>query len=130
MTILSESPTPALPAAVNASLCGNPDDTSSYRLGILRDPDGRGSSPLIHDRLREGDTARVRGPRNNFPLVASPRYLFIAGGMGITPILPMIRDAEAASAEWRLVYGGRARSSTALLDEFLTYGDRVRGAQR
>jgi ferredoxin-NADP reductase len=67
----------------------------------------------------------VRGPRNNFPLVGSPRYLFIAGGIGITPILPMIRAAEAAGAEWRLVYGGRQRASMAFLDELAHYGDRV-----
>jgi ferredoxin-NADP reductase len=67
----------------------------------------------------------VRGPRNNFPLIASPRYLFIAGGIGITPILPMVAAAHAAGAEWRLVYGGRRRSSMAFLDELEQYGDRV-----
>ena len=54
-----------------------------------------------------GAKVRVRGPRNHFPLVAAPRYLFIAGGIGITPILPMIAEAEAAGADWRLLYGGR-----------------------
>ncbi|MFD2091046.1 cytochrome P450/oxidoreductase [Blastococcus deserti] len=107
------------------SLCGDPADHSAYRLGILRDPDGRGGSLFVHDRLREGDTVRVRGPRNNFPLVASPRYLFIAGGIGITPVLAMIRAAEAAGADWELVYGGRRRASMAFLDELARYGDRV-----
>ena len=76
------------------SLCGDPADHHEYRLGILRDSDGRGSSLHVHDRLAVGDTVRLRGPRNNFPLVDSPRYLFIAGGIGITPILAMIRTAE------------------------------------
>ncbi|MGK5111400.1 MULTISPECIES: cytochrome P450 [unclassified Geodermatophilus] len=107
------------------SLCGDPADHSAYRLGILRDPDGRGSSLFVHDRLQEGDTVRVRGPRNNFPLVDSPRYLFIAGGIGITPILPMIRAAEAAGADWELAYGGRRRASMAFLDELARHGDRV-----
>ena len=107
------------------SLCGNPADHSAYRLGVLRDPDGRGSSRFVHDRLRAGDTVRVRGPRNNFPLVDSPRYLFIAGGIGITPVLAMIRAAEAAGADWELVYGGRRRASMAFLDELAQYGDRV-----
>jgi cytochrome P450/ferredoxin-NADP reductase len=107
------------------SLCGDPAGAAEYRLGILRDPDGRGSSRYVHDRLQEGDTVRVRGPRNNFPLVASPRYLFVAGGIGITPILPMIRSAEEAGADWRLVYGGRRRASMAFLDELARYGDRV-----
>jgi cytochrome P450/ferredoxin-NADP reductase len=107
------------------SLCGDPGDHHEYRLGILRDPNGRGSSRFVHDRLQEGDTVRVRGPRNNFPLVESPRYLFIAGGIGITPILPMIRAAEAAGADWRLAYGGRQRASMAFLDELAPHGDRV-----
>jgi cytochrome P450/ferredoxin-NADP reductase len=107
------------------SLCGDPADHSHYRLGVLRDPNGRGSSMFVHDRLQAGDSVRVRGPRNNFPLVDSPRYLFIAGGIGITPILTMIRTAETAGADWRLVYGGRRRDSMAFLDELARYGDRV-----
>ncbi|MDX6301698.1 MAG: hypothetical protein QOF53_2912 [Nocardioidaceae bacterium] len=107
------------------SLCGNPSDRSLVRLGILRDADGRGSSLFVHDRLQTGDRVTLRGPRNNFPLVPSPRYLFIAGGIGITPILPMIRAADTAGADWQLVYGGRQRSSMAFLDELAVYGDRV-----
>ena len=107
------------------SLCGDVADRGAYRLGILRDADGGGGSRHVHDRLAAGDVVRVRGPRNNFALVPSPRYLFIAGGIGITPILPMIAAAEAAGAEWRLVYGGRTRASMAFLDELAAYGDRV-----
>jgi ferredoxin-NADP reductase len=94
-------------------------------VGVLREPESRGTSSHVHERLRPGDVVRVRGPRNNFPLVDSPRYLFIAGGIGITPILPMIRAAEAAGADWRLVYGGRQRASMAFLDELAQYGERV-----
>lgn len=107
------------------SLCGDPNDPTSYRLGILRDPNGRGSSLYVHDQLQVGDSVRIRGPRNNFTLAPSPAYLFIAGGIGITPILPMIHAAEAAHACWRLVYGGRQRSSMAFLDELAHYGNRV-----
>jgi ferredoxin-NADP reductase len=107
------------------SLCGDPADHHVWRLGVLRDPDGRGSSRYVHDRLQAEDTVRVRGPRNNFPLVESPRYLFIAGGIGITPLLPMIATAESAGADWRLVYGGRQRASMAFLDELARYGERV-----
>jgi len=107
------------------SLCGDTADLRTYRLGILRDPAGRGSSIYVHDQLDVGDTVELRGPRNNFPLLAAPRYLFIAGGIGITPILPMIRAAENAEAGWQLVYGGRTRASMAFLDELADYGDRV-----
>jgi cytochrome P450/ferredoxin-NADP reductase len=107
------------------SLCGDPADPGHWRLGILRDPDGGGGSVFIHDRLRADEVVRVRGPRNNFGLVDSPRYLFIAGGIGITPILPMIAAARAAAADWRLLYGGRHRASMAFLGELARYGDRV-----
>ena len=82
--------------------------------------------PLARRRLVAGATLRVRGPRNNFPLQPAARYVFIAGGIGITPILPMVRAAEAAGAEWVLVYGGRSRTSMAYQDELAVYGDRVR----
>jgi ferredoxin-NADP reductase len=117
--ILDEAPTRQY------SLCGDPTDHRVWRVGILRDPDGRGGSLYAHDRLEAGDTVRVRGPRNNFPLVASPRYLFIAGGIGVTPILTMIAAADAAGADWRLVYGGRHRASMAFLDELAGHDDRV-----
>ncbi|MDH6280776.1 PDR/VanB family oxidoreductase [Prescottella agglutinans] len=99
------------------SLSGDPGDRGVWRLGILREVDGRGGSKWIHDVLRSGDTIAVRGPRNNFPLVDSSRYIFLAGGIGITPILPMIREAARRGADWSLHYGGRTRSTMAFLDE-------------
>jgi ferredoxin-NADP reductase len=107
------------------SLCGDTANRTEWRVGVLLDPASRGGSRFVHDKLHDGTTVRVRGPRNHFPLVGSPRYLFIAGGIGITPILPMIAAAEAAGADWRLLYGGRKRSSMAFVDELERYGDRV-----
>ena len=107
------------------SLCGPLQEQHSYRLGILRDPNGSGGSLYVHDTLQVGDLVRIRGPRNNFSLVASPHYLFIAGGIGITPMLPMIQAAVAEGANWRLVYGGRQRSSMAFLDELAIHGEKV-----
>lgn len=99
------------------SLCGDPADRTTWRIAVLREPDGRGGSAYVHDWLPVGSTLRVRGPRNNFPLRPAARYLFIAGGIGITPILPMLRAAEAAGAQWSLLYGGRRRASMAFADE-------------
>jgi ferredoxin-NADP reductase len=107
------------------SLCGNRFDPHTYRIGVLREPEGRGGSAYVHDLLAVGDRIRVGGPRNNFPLVPSERYLFIAGGIGITPLLPMVRQAHMLGADWTLVYGGRRRGSMAFLDELAAYGDRV-----
>ncbi|ADI13124.1 iron-sulfur oxidoreductase subunit beta [Streptomyces bingchenggensis BCW-1] len=107
------------------SLCGDPDDRSSWRIGVLRVPDSRGGSAYVHGKLHPGTPVRVRGPRNNFALQRADRYLFVAGGIGITPLLPMIAAAETAGAEWRLLYGGRTRSSMAFLDELAAYGEAV-----
>jgi ferredoxin-NADP reductase len=107
------------------SLCSSPSTPDLWRVGVLRAPDSRGGSERVHDILAPGSIVRVRGPRNHFPLVTSPRYLFIAGGIGITPVLPMIAEADAAGADWRLFYGGRERASMAFLEELAQYVDRV-----
>ncbi|MGV0644653.1 PDR/VanB family oxidoreductase [Mycolicibacterium sp. XJ2546] len=108
------------------SLCGDPRDRSRYEIAVLREPAGRGGSARVHDSLHEDDTVTVRGPRNHFPLVDAERYLFIAGGIGITPILPMVRTVHASGRPWRLLYGGRSRSSMAFRNELTSgYGEHV-----
>lgn len=107
------------------SLCGDPADRRSWRIAVLRDPESRGGSVYVHDSIETGTELRIRGPRNHFRLAESPNYVFIAGGIGITPILPMVAAAANAGATWRLVYGGRTHGSMAFLDELAAYGDRV-----
>ncbi|MEV5828927.1 PDR/VanB family oxidoreductase [Spirillospora sp. NPDC052242] len=107
------------------SLCGDRWDAHAYRIGVLREPDGRGGSAFVHDELAVGDRVAIGGPRNNFRLVPADRYLFVAGGIGITPLLPMARTAELLGIRWRLLYGGRTRASMAFVDELERFGDRV-----
>ncbi|WP_460847744.1 PDR/VanB family oxidoreductase [Nocardioides ultimimeridianus] len=108
------------------SLCGDPRRRDVWEIGVLRVADGRGGSICIHDDLVDGATVEVVGPRNHFALEPAPAYLFIAGGIGITPILPMVREAEAGGADWHLAYGGRTRSSMAFASDLLErYADRV-----
>ena len=108
------------------SLCGDPQDPRTWRIGVLLDADGRGGSRHIHDELHEGATVRVRGPRNHFPLVDAERYRFFAGGIGITPILPMIEAVNDAGSDWSLVYLGRQRSTMAFAGSLAdAHGDRV-----
>ncbi|GAB2817063.1 PDR/VanB family oxidoreductase [Actinocorallia aurea] len=107
------------------SLCGDRWDAHAYRIGVLREPAGRGGSAYVHDELAEGDRVGIGGPRNNFRLAPAGRYLFVAGGIGITPLLPMIVQAELQDVPWTLHYGGRTRTSMAFLDELAVHGDKV-----
>ncbi|MFF4499416.1 PDR/VanB family oxidoreductase [Streptomyces sp. NPDC001401] len=107
------------------SLCGDPEDTSSYTIATRLIEDGRGGSREVHEQVREGMELEVRGPRNRFPLIEAPSYVFVVGGIGITPVLPMLR-ALGEGTEWRLVYGGRTRASMPFLEEIEKLGgDRV-----
>ncbi|NIZ89717.1 oxidoreductase [Kineosporiaceae bacterium B12] len=97
------------------SLCGDRYDPLTYRVAVRREPAGRGGSAHVHDHLAVGDLVGVGGPRNTFPLVPAQEYLFLAGGIGITPLLPMIEQAERLGADWHLAYGGRSRAAMPFL---------------
>ncbi len=84
-----------------------------YRIAVRRIPDGGGGSIEVHDVLDVGATATTKGPRNAFPLTV-PGYgsptkhvRFVAGGIGITPILPMLALAQRLGVDWSMVYAGR-----------------------
>ncbi|MEU3208266.1 PDR/VanB family oxidoreductase [Streptomyces cyaneofuscatus] len=104
------------------SLCGDPDDPGTYTVATRLVEDGRGGSREVHEQLQEGAEIEVRGPRNRFPLVEAEAYVFVAGGIGITPVLPMLRSLAARGANWRLLYGGRSRGSMPFLDEIEKLG--------
>lgn len=101
------------------SLCGDPDDRSCWKIAVLREDAGRGGSRRIHEELHEGAQVVVRGPRNLFPFQQSRSYVFIAGGIGITPILPMISAAMKSGSRWTLHYGGRSLPSMAFTDRLV-----------
>ncbi len=108
------------------SLCGSPADRRRWRIGVLREAEGRGGSEQIHQNLHVGSPVAVRGPRNHFLLAEAKSYVFVAGGIGITPLMPMIADVAAAGLPWHLHYGGRCRSTLAFADELVgAYGDDV-----
>lgn len=107
------------------SLCGDPGDVAAWQIAVLREPAGNGGSVALHDRLAAGDTVAVTGPRNHFRLIDSPRYLFIAGGIGIAPLIPMIALVEREGRPWRLAYAGRTVAAMAFADELGPYGDKV-----
>lgn len=99
------------------SVCGDPENLTEYRIAVLRERVSRGGSVAIHEKVQRGDVLSVSAPRNHFELQDAQEYLFIAGGIGITPIIPMIREANRKSRAWRLLYGGRTRDSMAFRGE-------------
>jgi len=108
------------------SLCGDPADRGSYRVAVLLETDGEGGSRHIHERIRQGQLVRVSEPRSLFRFEVAPRMVFVAGGIGITPILPMLDAAEAGGVDWTLHYAGRAPETMAFGASLGRFGDRVR----
>ncbi|MEX2374198.1 MAG: PDR/VanB family oxidoreductase [Dehalococcoidia bacterium] len=95
------------------SLCGSARETKRYRIAVLAETDGRGGSLAIHGGWKKGDIVPVSIPRNNFPLDPdAPRHVFIAGGIGITPFVPMMDAVVAEGGEFRLHYATRTPRET------------------
>lgn len=107
------------------SLCGDPAERNHYDIAVLRTVDSAGGSEWIHANATPGMLLDVVGPLNHFALEPAFDYLFIAGGIGITPILAMIESLPQRRT-WMLYYFGRSRSSMAFLNGLLArYPDRV-----
>jgi ferredoxin-NADP reductase len=107
------------------SLCSDPTDRSQWTIAVLREPNSSGGSKYIHEVLRPGMTVLATHPRNNFPLVEAEHYLFVAGGIGVTPLLPMAKYLDAEQKDWKMLYGGRRRASMAFRDELSELTSRV-----
>lgn len=108
------------------SIVSSQDERHRYVVAVNRDPSSRGGSVYMHDTLRVGDVVTISEPRNNFPLSEDAAYsVFIGGGIGITPLLCMIRRLESLGRSWHLHYGTRSRRKAAFLDELKVYGERV-----
>lgn len=107
------------------SLCGDPGDRHLWRIAVLLEENSRGGSRYIHEQVVTGSEITVGQPRNNFPLVDGASYRLIAGGIGITPFLPMVRALARRGADWQLYYGGRTRARMAFLPELAAHPERV-----
>jgi ferredoxin-NADP reductase len=106
------------------SLCGDPADRTGYTFAVLLEEDGRGGSAELHSLPLVGRTLTVRAVRNHFQLGDSPGYLLIAGGIGVTPMVPMVRQLAGGSAPWNLAYLGRTRGGMAFTRELRALGGR------
>ena len=116
-----------LPALVRRySICNDCAEADRYLIAVGLDAASRGGSRAVHSRLRVDALVRARVPRNHFALVPNADcYRFVAGGIGITPILSMIRWCEANGRAWSLLYCTRSRLRTAFLEDLQRFGDRV-----
>src|SRR5690606_3780027 len=99
------------------SLIWAEDAPAHFEIAIAREETGRGGSREIHDRLKTGDRLLVGEPRNSFPLLPAPHHVFLAGGIGITPILSMARYARCKGFSWELHYACRSREHAAFLQD-------------
>ena len=91
------------------SLVNGPDDDDAYHIAVKREPDSRGGSRVMHERIAEGDVLEITPPRNHFPLdYTAKHHLLVAGGIGITPLLSMARQLQAIGASWELQYFARS----------------------
>ncbi|AYH43545.1 oxidoreductase [Azoarcus sp. DN11] len=98
------------------SLCNHPRERERYVIGVLRDPNSKGGSVALHEKLREGDRVRVGMPRNLFPLAPAGRTILIAGGIGVTPILCMAEQLADQGADFELHYCARSRTAAAFVE--------------
>ncbi|CAN5524062.1 cytochrome P450/oxidoreductase [soil metagenome] len=110
------------------SLCGDPADSQALEIAVLREADSRGGSAWMHTHVKAGDRLKIRGPRNHFRLDESAqRLVFVAGGIGITPVSAMARRARELGIDYELHYSGGSRRSMALVDELSAlHGERLR----
>jgi len=100
------------------SLVNGQNERNRYVISVNNDAASRGGSKLIHETVRVGDVITIAHPRNNFVLNEEAAHsVLIAGGIGITPLLSMIRRLEALGRSWELFYAARTRVTAAFLDE-------------
>ena len=100
------------------SLVNDQRERHRYVVAVNRDTESRGGSAFIHETLRAGDVINISHPRNNFTLQENATHsILIAGGIGITPLLSMIRRLQALGRSWELFYTARTRAVAAFLDE-------------
>lgn len=109
------------------SLCNDPAEEHCYLIGVLRDPNSRGGSVIMHDAINPGDVIQISTPKNHFPLVHATRSLLFAGGIGVTPILCMAERLALINADFEMHYCTRSVDRTAFHDRIKasSFADKV-----
>lgn len=99
------------------SLCSDPLDTNSYKIGVLKEEQGQGGSIWVHDHLHQGEVVKVSAPRNLFPLSSdAEKHVLLAGGIGVTPMIAMIHELESKGASYVMHLCARSADRTPFMD--------------
>jgi ferredoxin-NADP reductase len=96
------------------SLCNAPRDNTAYHIAVKREPESRGGSRAMHERVSEGDALAIAAPRNHFPIEPRAKHhMLLAGGIGITPLISMVHHLQETGASFELKYFTRSIKHTA-----------------
>ncbi|MDW6024902.1 2Fe-2S iron-sulfur cluster-binding protein [Mesorhizobium sp. BAC0120] len=108
------------------SITNGPGETDSFTIGVKLEPDSKGGSQCLHETVREGDVLAISEPRNNFPLRRDAiKTLFIAGGIGITPLLAMAQALHHSGLDYELHYFAQSKAHLAFADRLSALEDRL-----
>ncbi|MEV7391971.1 PDR/VanB family oxidoreductase [Streptomyces sp. NPDC091215] len=109
------------------SLLNSPQDSDRYLICVRRDDGGRGGSAAMHQDITVGQRLRVSTPHNLFPLLPAKRYVLVAGGIGITPLLSMADELAARGVDFTLHHYASAAAEAPLLERIRNsaFTDRV-----
>lgn len=96
----------------------NPGETDRYVVAVLKDRASRGGSRYVHENLRVGEIIAISAPRNHFHLHEEARLsVLLAGGIGITPLVAMLKHLSALGRQAHLIYCARSQQDAAFLAE-------------
>jgi ferredoxin-NADP reductase len=108
------------------SLLSDPLDCDGWTVAVYREPQSRGGSAYIHDQLQVGSVIEVDGPKNHFVLESARRYLLVAGGIGVTPMIAIATHLDRLGCEWTMLYAGRSAATMAYAGTLRDrHGDRM-----
>jgi tetrachlorobenzoquinone reductase len=108
------------------SLVSDPFDCTEWAVAVAREPRSRGGSAYVHEQLTTGTVIEVDGPKNHFLLEPAERYILVAGGIGVTPLIPIAEHLHLLDLPWTMLYAGRSLTEMAYVERLRhRFGDRV-----
>lgn len=102
------------------SITSSSHDNRFYEIAVQQEKHGGGGSNYLHDHLQIGGKLRAKPPVNNFSLTSPGKHhILIAGGIGITPIISMLRELSENNESFELHYSVKTASDLVFMDEII-----------